>query len=543
MHDLVIHGALVIDGSGRPAIRQDVAVDAGRISAIGAHVHRDARQVIDAAGLTLTPGFIDMHSHADFTLPAFPAARNSITQGVTTEVVGNCGWSPAPLSSDPRRADEMRAVSGGIGPALAWDWTGFDQYLDALEAARPIVNVVPLVGHSAIRVATMGMEPGAPSADQLDSMVALLKDALDAGAWGLSTGLAYPPSAFAAQAEIDALARVVAAHNALYATHVRDETRHALEAVQEAIGTAERSRSRVQISHLKAAGPAGRTTVGESLAAIATARERGARITCDVYPYEAMSTFLSQAVPPWALEGGMDALVGRLAHERTRQRIVHDMRTGVTGWPNLVGSVGGLDKVLITHTASDQLAWARGRHLVDLAHERGLDPIDLTLDLLQADRGATVMVLFGLEIEAVHDVIRSPFAVVGSDQLGVISDDAPVHPRAYGTFARAAGPLVRRGVVALEDIVHRMSGRSAAILGLADRGTVRLGAVADLVLMDASAFVDRATYQQPTRTATGIEWVLVGGTVVVERGVVTGVRAGHVLRRGSVSGTPTHHRC
>jgi N-acyl-D-amino-acid deacylase len=530
--DVVIRRAQVVDGTGAPGRRADVAVAGGRIVELGAPGTLDgASQCVDADGLALAPGFIDMHSHADFTLPAFPGARNSITQGVTSEVVGNCGWSPAPLSTDTVLAAGMRAASVGIGQGLDWDWTSTDSFLGRLDAARLTVNVLPLVGHAAIRVAAMGMDAAPPDARQQALMADLLHDALRAGVWGLSTGLVYPPSAFAARDEVHELARIVAAAGGLYATHVRDEADGAVEAVREAIETATVTGVRVQISHLKAAGRANRGLVRQSLAAIEDARASGLRVACDVYPYEAMSTFLSQAVPPWALEGGVDELVGRLAASETRARIAHDMRNGLPDWPNLVATAGGLDQVFITHTASADLAWARGRWLHELAQERHQDPMGLALDLLQADHGATVMILFGLDLHDVRTVIKGPATVIGSDQLGVTSDDAPVHPRAYGSFARIVGPMVRDGTLSLEGAVHRMTGRAAAILGLPDRGVIRAGAVADLVLFDPATVRDHATYAQPHRAASGVEAVWVAGQPALEGGRLTGIRAGRVVRR------------
>ncbi len=532
MHDLVSRGARLVDGTGDPEVRADVAVAHGLVAAIGAPGTLDgARRQIDADGLVLAPGFIDMHSHADFTLPAFPEARNSITQGVTSEVVGNCSWSPAPLAADPALAAQMRAVSSGIGPDLAWDWTSTSDLLDRLDAARPEVNLIPLVGHTALRVATVGMDPGKPSVSQQAGMTQLLRDALAAGCWGMSTGLVYPPSAFADASEVHALAQVVADAGALYASHVRDETDHAVEAVEEAMDTARATGVRVQVSHLKSAGPANRGAVRRSMAAIEAARAAGHRVSCDVYPYEAASTFLSQALPPWALEGGVDELVARIETLDTRRRIAHDMRHGVPGWQDLVGTVGGLDQVFITHAMSDALSWARARWVRELATERGVDPIELVLDLVRDDRGATVMIVFGLDPDDVQAVVCGPASVIGSDQLGVIAHDAPVHPRAYGSFARVVGPMVRASALSLEAAVHRMTGRTAAILGLSDRGVVRVGAMADLVLLDPATVRDEATYADPTRTASGIELVMLAGTPAIDGGQPTGARAGRVLRR------------
>lgn len=532
MDDLLVRAATVVDGTGRPAHRADVTVTGARIVDITEPgTGGTARRVIDADGLTLAPGFIDLHSHADFTLPAFPQARNSLSQGVTSEVVGNCGWSPAPHSTDPGLARELRAVSGGIGPDLDWAWTDMASYLDRLDAARPAVNCLPLVGHTALRVAAMGMDPGAPTEMQAGVMWDGLRAALHAGAWGMSTGLVYPPSAFAATAEVHALAREVAASDGLYASHVRDEADHAVEAVEEAIATGAATGVRVQISHLKSAGPGNFGVVRRSLAAIAAARSSGLVVHCDVYPYEAVSTFLSQALPPWVLEGGIDALVGRLGSGEMRTRIAHDIEHGLPGWANLVRTLGGWSQVFVTRTASEHLAWARARWLTALAEERGMSPLDLAMWLLREDRGATVMIVFGLDAADVRSVVQAPFAAVGSDQLGVVSDTAAVHPRAYGSFARVLGPTVRDGTLPLEEAVRKMTSLPASIVGLRDRGTIAPGRVADLVLFEAATVRDEATYERPGALASGIRQVWLAGRVALDDGEAVDTRAGRVLRR------------
>ena len=244
-----------------------------------------------------------------------------------------------------------------------------------------------------------------------------------------------------------------------------------------------------------------------------------------------MSTFLSQALPPWVLDGGVDALVGRLASTESLARVAHDIEHGLPGWPDLVGAAGGWDQIFITHTASPDLSWARGRWLSALAAERATTPMDLAMSLLSADRGATVMILFGLDPDDVRSVIQAPFAGIGSDQLGVVSDTAPVHPRAYGSFARVLGPAVRDGVLALEEAVRRMTALPASILGVRDRGRIAPGMVADLVLFDAGRVRDEATYEQPSRLASGIHLVTLAGRVALDAGHVVDTRAGRVLYR------------
>ena len=531
---MLFRGATLVDGSGQPTRPADVAVVGERIVEIAAAGSLPrGRRTIDATGLALAPGFIDMHSHADFTLPAYPGALNSLSQGVTSEVVGNCGWSPAPLSDDRGKRAAMQGIAAGIGPDLDWEWGTTASFFDRLDAARPAVNCIPLVGHSALRVAVMGMDDREPTDGESHALVELLGRCLAEGAWGMSSGLVYPPSSFAAPAELVALASRVAEDGALYASHTRDEADHAVAAVVEAIRTAELSGVRLQVSHLKSAGVANRGRVQESLRVIAAARDRGLDVHCDVYPYEAMSTFLSQALPPWVLEGGVQQMVERLRSAEVRARIAGEVVQGLPGWANLVAAVGGWERVFITHTVARSTASAAGRWLIQVAAEQGRSPLDAAIDLLVADHGGTVMILFGLHEDDVRSVLAAPFAAVGSDQLGVVGPDARVHPRAWGTFARVVGAMVRDGLLPLSEAVHRMTGMPARILGLADRGRVVPGAVADLVLFDPATVSDRATYERPSLPAAGIEMVTLAGRPAVDGGVVVDARAGHVLRRSS----------
>jgi N-acyl-D-amino-acid deacylase len=532
--ETVIRGAEIYDGSGRPPRRADVLIEARRIRAVESDIDTTGRAVVSARGLALAPGFIDMHSHADFTLPAYPSATNSLSQGVTSEVLGNCGWSPAPLSgSSAARRDDWSQLSRAFGPDLSWSWSGFGGFLDMLEAARPAVNCVPLVGHGAIRAATFGIEDRVPTADELAAMRDLLADAAAAGAWGLSTGLVYPPSRFAEVDEIHTLARDVAAWGGMYATHMRGEGTDLPVAVEEAIDVARATGVRVQISHLKAAGPASHGQIGQALTLIDNARSGGLAVGCDVYPYLAGSTFLAQLLPAWASVGGVDALMGRLASADTRARIAAELQQDPNCYLN---QVGGWPQVMIASVENDRLKRYEGRFVTAIAAERATDEATVVFDMLEQDRARSTMILF-LMIEAdVDQVLDHPSAVIGSDGLGVISAESRVHPRAYGTFARVIRRGVERGEVALADVISRCTNRSAGRLGLDDRGLIAPGYVADLVLFDPQKVTDRATYEDPTLAATGFESVYLGGQLAVQHGQVVDASLGSVLRRPLRSG-------
>lgn len=533
--DLLIRGATVYDGSGGPPTRHDVAVRAQRVVATGDGADAASAAgstILEADGLALAPGFIDMHSHADHTLPANPTATNSITQGVTTELVGLCGFSPAPLASQPERAHLLTAIAAGLGPDLTWTWQSFGEYLHTLAEAHPSVNAVPLVGHHALRILAMGIEDRPPTAAEAETMRAALADALDQGAWGMSTGLAYVPGQFAHTDELVDLGRVLRSRNGLYVSHLRDEADHLEAAIDEAVQVGERNGVRVQISHLKIIARHNAGRIGNAIARLAAARERGVRAHADVYPYLAGSTYLHQVLPPWIKQGGLDAMVERLKSPAQRQRVRHDIETSLTGWANQVAAAGGWHNILVASVRTPARRTAEGRRILDLARDANVDPLDYALDVLIEDRGATTMVVFHMDERDMRTALSWDWSAVGSDQLGVTSPSARVHPRAYGTFVRVLGWAVREaGLFSLEQAVRKMTGLPADILGLRDRGRIAPGTVADLVLFDPATVAATSTYEDPTRTARGVEYVVVNGEYAVERGRPTRLDLGQVLPR------------
>lgn len=531
MIDLLIRAADVLDGSGAPPRRQDVAIDDGRIVGLGREAAGPAGLVLEAEGLVLAPGFIDMHSHGDFTLPSFPDATNSLAQGVTTEVVGNCGFSPAPLSTDPILAEDQRAAGHGLGPGLDWGWSSFGQFLDRLDAARPAVNCIPLVGHGMVRMAVIGSDDRPASPAEIDAMRRAASEAIGDGAWGLSTGLVYPPGSYASTDEIVAVGTALQPADSLYASHVRDETDGLAKSLDEAIEIGRRLGVRVQVSHLKAAGRANHGRAGGALAILDRARQQGLRVTQDVYPYRAGSTLLTQLVPPWAHAGGTAALVDRLGVADVRARIAAETRDGLPGWPNYALSSGGWDHVRIAAASDPGLAWLHGLTIAEAARRQGVDPLTLVLDTIVADRGATTMIVELMADSDVDEVLAHPSTAVGSDQLGVTAPDARVHPRCYGSFVRVLGRSAReQGQLSLAEAVRRMTGLPASILGLTDRGRIGAGAIADLVLFDPRTVRDTATYDDPTSPPVGVEAVIVGGRIAVRGGVAVAPRLGRVLR-------------
>lgn len=533
MADILIRGGSVIDGTGTAARRADVLVDGSRIAAVepGARIDPTTR-VVDADGLVVAPGFIDMHSHADFTLPSYPGALNSLGQGVTTEVLGNCGYSPAPLAADPRRAEDQRAAGHGLGPALDWNWRSFGEYLDRLDAARPAVNCVPLVGHGMLRLAIVGADERAATGGELAEMRALAADALAAGAWGMSTGLVYPPGSYAPTDEIVAVGEALRDVDGLYASHIRNEGDGLADALLEAVSIGRRLGIRVQVSHLKAAGRKNHGRAGEALGILRDARDAGVRVTQDAYPYTAGSTLLTQLLPPWIQAGGTDVLIARLGSTEVRARITAEIRDGIPGWSNYLEANGGPAAILITAVVDPDLRHLEGLTLDRAAALAGSDLLPFLFDTVVADRGATTMIVSLMDAPDVEAILADPDTAIGSDQLGVTSAEARVHPRAYGSFVRVLSSGVRaRARLDLSTAVHRMTGLPARILGLDDRGLIGPGRVADLVVFDPETVADASTYEVPTLPPRGIEAVLIGGRFAVDRGRPVDPRLGRVLRR------------
>jgi N-acyl-D-aspartate/D-glutamate deacylase len=527
MDDLLIRGGHVVDGSGGPGRDADVAVQAGRIAAVEPGSTRSARRVIDARGQVVAPGLIDIHTHSDFTLPLNPRAESKIRQGVTLEVVGNCGFSVAPAL--PGRAAMLREYLASSAPWLAFRDTSFADYVASFPPTS--VNVILQVGHNTLRLMTAGLDDRPLRADELTAMERLLAEALAAGAWGLSSGLFTAPGHFADAAEIHALARVLRRHGAAYSTHVRDEADHGLEAVREAIAVAEATGVHVQIAHLKLSGVDNWGGAARLLEEIAAARRRGLPVDCDAYPYDTATNPLRNLLPRWVMAHGIPAMLERLRSREVRARLREEIaRHGLTNF----GRIPSWDAVRVA--VSPHLPENAGRTLGDIARHRGIDPLDAVADYVVADRGETRILIASMADADVHEITRTPWVTVGSDAnalavAGVTGQGKP-HPRSYGTHARVLGPCVRDlRLLPLEQAIAKTTGAAARALGLTHRGVLRPGAWADVTVFDPARIADRATYEDPHRYAVGVSTVLVNGQVVVDGGDHTGALPGRVLRR------------
>jgi N-acyl-D-amino-acid deacylase len=527
-HDVLIRGGLLLDGTGAAGRPGDIAIRAGRIAAIGTALREEAAKVIDARGLAVAPGFIDIKTHSDFTLPINPKAESKVRQGVTTEIIGHCGFSVAPVLAG--KVNLLRDYLSASAPWLPFKETTFSGYLDTFPATA--VNAGMLVGHNTLRLMVMGMEQRPPTPDELNAMIGLLEEALDAGALGLSSGLFTAPGSYARPDEMIALCRVLKRYNAGYFTHLRDESNKVLEALEEAIDIAEKCGVHVEIVHFKCSGMDNWGKAARALDMIARAKVRGLDVDCDSYPYAAGSNPLKNLMPQWVQAGGVATMLQRLRLAETRERIRADIaRDGLNNW----GRIASWDGVLIS--ISPNLPRYAGRTIGALAAERGQDPIDAVADYLIEDRGATRVLVTSISENDIRDIVRSPLALVGSDgncvaTYGTVSQGMP-HPRFYGTFPRIIGHYVGElGVLPLELAVHKMTGASARALKFKDRGLLKEGYRADATVFDPADFRDRATYADPHQYPSGSRTtVLVNGAIVVENSVHTGALPGNVLRR------------
>jgi N-acyl-D-amino-acid deacylase len=527
---LLLRGGRVIDGSGAPARPADVAVRDGAVTDVGRALEPPSGAVVvDVTGLVVAPGFIDLHTHCDFTLPQYPRADSMVRQGVTTIVTGNCGSTPYPI--DPGRAGLLRDSTAHLGTSLRWNWRDAAGYADMLDLLPLALNVVTLVGHTSIRIAAMGFDRRPPSDDELVVMRELVTDAMDQGCAGLSSGLIYSPGGYAEIAELVALATVAADHGGFYATHMRNEGPALLAAVEEALTIASSSGAGLQISHHKVLGRTNWGLTERSLARIAAAQASGMDVLLDQYPYNATSTTLTALLPTWMLEGGVAGMRQRLHDDQTRAAARVEMLNGPTdGRPKREFEP---ETVTIASVHSGRRDELEGHNIAELAHAEGREPVDFFLDLLRDEGGGIEVVIAAIGEDDIRRVMRNPSVAVASDGW-TLSPDAggTPHPRSYGTFARVLGHYSRdERVIPIEEAVRKMTSLPAQRLGMTDRGRVRPGARADLVVFDPTTVIDRATYDEPHRFCDGVRHVFVDGTAVVREGVDTGAVTGAVLRR------------
>ena len=530
-YDLVILNGLVVDGTGRPAYPADVSVRGDRIEKI-AHARRlpRGRRVIDARGLVVAPGFIDMLGQSEVNLLIDPRAMSKVMQGVTTEVTGE-GGSIAPMNERLIREDEdyYRRFN------LTVDWRTLADYFRRVERQGLGLNLATFVGATQVRAYALGFENRAPNAAELEQMRRLVAEAMEDGALGLSTSLQYVPARFAKTDEIVELAKVAARYGGVYATHQRSEANALDSSLAEVFEIARRASIPTGIWHLKTAYKKNWGRMPEVLRRIEAARRTGLKITADVYPYTAASTSLNACLPPWALEGGTERMLARLGDPATRARLKREIATDSNDWENIYLGSGGAEGVLIGSVNNRALEALQGQRLSEIAATQNKEPLDALFDLILADRGQTGAIYFMMSENDLRAALSSPHVSICTDS-GARATDGPLsgtksHPRGWGSYPRILARYVREEkLLTLEQAVHKMTGMSAARVNLRDRGVLRPGAFADITIFDPARVRDRATFEQPNQYAEGINYVIINGQLAVDGGARTTALAGRVLR-------------
>lgn len=533
MFDLVIKNGLIVDGTGKPGFRADVGIMGDRIAQIG-ELDASGERILDAEDCVVAPGFIDMHSHTDASVIKNRTCESKLTQGVTTEVSGNCGYSSAPFGGKQNDAEEETEWLKEQG--IADHWRTMGEFLDALDKVPMSINFVTFAGHATIRAFAMGYDDREPTDEELAEMRRLAAESVRDGAYGVSSGLIYPPACFAKTEELIELCQATAQYGSIYATHMRSEAEHLLEGVAEALRIGREGGVGVQISHHKACGAKNWGMVNQSLAMIDAARAEGVDVWADQYPYVATATTLGIMVPQWVHDGGRDAMLARLRDPDQRGKIREVMLREMTA--GYLADSGGWPTVVVSSVKNEKNFFCEGLNIEEIAAKIGKHPVDTCLDLLLEEEGSVGMMHFVIGEDDVKTVMRHPAVVIGSDATarGGSSGHGKPHPRAYGTFPRVLGKYVREEkVLSLEEGVAKMSGRSAGRLGLSKRGFIAEGYFADITVFNPDEIADVATFTDSQRHAKGIPYVLVNGRIALENGHVTeltGAGSGRVLRRG-----------
>ena len=528
-YDVVIRNGVIYNGSGLEPYQGDLAISGDTIAAVGSLGDAAGRMELDAGGLAIAPGFINMLSWATESLIEDGRSQGNIRQGVTLEIFGE-GVSMGPLNELMK--EDMLRRQGDITYEISW--TKLREYLDYLVERGISPNVASFVGATTIRIHVLGYEDRAPTSEELDQMRSLVRDAMQEGALGVGSSLIYAPAFYAGTEELTALSEVAAEYGGTYISHMRNESNRLLEAVDELITIAREAGIRGEIFHLKAAGAANFEKLDAVIEAVESARAEGLDISANMYTYTAGATGLDAAMPPWVQEGGHQAWVERLKDPAIRRRVVREMSTPTDEWENLYLAAGSPENVLLVGFKNDSLKPLTGKSLAEVAEERGKSPEETAIDLVIEDDSEVDTVYFFMSEENVQKKIALPWMTFGSDASsqapeGVFLESNP-HPRAYGNFARLLGKYVRdEGVIPLEEAVYRLTSLPASRLKLERRGSLEPGFFADVVIFDPETIQDHATFEDPHQYATGVVHVFVNGQQVLKDGEHTGVTPGRVV--------------
>ena len=529
-YQIIIRDGQIVDGSGRPAFKADLAVEGDRIVRIGNLQNAKATREIDARGQVVAPGFIDMLGQSEQFLLIDGRAMSKVMQGVTTEITGE-GESIAPINDQILK--EQEAFNRKYN--LTVDWRTFDQYFRRLERQGIGVNLGTFVGATQVREYVIGYDNRPPTPEEMGKMKNVVADAMKQGALGLSTSLQYVPARFANTDEIVELAKVARQYGGIYITHQRSEANAIDESMREVFEIARRANIPTEIWHFKTAYKKNWGRMPEMLRRVAAARRRGLKITADVYPYIAGSTSLSACLPPWAQEGGTDKMIARLQDMRIRQQLKKEISADPKDWENIYLGSGGASGIQIASVTNRDLEKWQGKRLSEVATAENKDPLDALLDFIVADHGQTGAIFFMMNEDDMKAALKSPFVSICTD-TGARATDGPLsgsrsHPRGWGTYPRILGRYVRdEKLMSLGTAIHKMTGMSATKVGLQQRGLLREGYFADITIFDPKTVIDRATFEQPHQYPVGINFVIVNGQVEVDNGKRTPALAGKVLR-------------
>jgi N-acyl-D-amino-acid deacylase len=528
-YDLVIANGHIIDGTGSPWYAGDVAIKSGHIAAIGNLANAARKRTIDAHGMVVAPGFIDMLGQSEVTVLVDPRLPSKIFQGITTEITGE-GNSVAPMNDAIIKESQPGFDHYEIKP----DWRSYRQYFARVQKQGIGINMGHYVGATTIREMVIGYGNRAPSADELTRMQALVADSMRQGALGLSTALQYPPAPYANTEELIALAKTAAQYGGIYATHMRSEGNAEMAALEETFRIGAEAHIPIEIFHLKVSGRGNWGNAPKIIASIEAARARGVDVEADTYAYTAWENSFSAFIPPWAYDGGGDALIGRLKDPATRARIRKDMETPSNAWDNEWLAIKGPQDILITAVVNKDLVRYQGKRISEIAAEWHEDPIDTICDFLIKDLAGTSVAVFGMDEPDVRLILQQPWVSVDNDAAGaslegVLATEHP-HPRAYGTFPRILHKYVRdEHVLTLSDAIRKFSALPAQREHLVDRGVLKLGMWADVVVFNANEIHEVASYEDPNQLSVGMEYVLVNGVPVISSGKMTGALPGQIL--------------
>ncbi|EPZ53112.1 N-acyl-D-amino-acid deacylase family protein [Alicyclobacillus acidoterrestris] len=532
MYDVLIRGGMIVDGTGRQRYVGDIGISGNRIEAVGSRLDGAAIETIDAKGLVVCPGFIDVHSHDDLAILHDEELPFKLRQGVTTTIIGNCGHSIAPMPDDFELREGLRqymepVLGRWVSASSSFGYSEIIDFYNDIVKVNKSVNVGALVGHGPLRVRVMGFSDARATTTEIKEMQRLLSNAMEAGALGLSLGLMYVPGCYAGEEELKALAETVRFYNGIVTAHIRGEGDLLLPSIREMLEIARCTKVSMHISHLKAVGKKNWGTIDEAIEMIRAARREGIDVTCDAYPYAAGSTTLLSLLPPWVLQGGVQGVLSRLANNEIRRKVHGELEVQGSDWEN-VAYITGWDRVILVSSPSH--TEFEGFSVAEIARNMSCTEIEAYFRLIEVNNGTGTIVIHHMDERDVERVLAFEYTAVGSD--GLPSTEGHPHPRLYGTFPRFVSKYVRESeILTLEQAIQKATSFTVDRFKLGERGRIQIGSIADIAIFDYDKFEDVATYEKPKQFTRGLRHVLVNGRLVVHNGTIVGEHPAQFIRR------------